>query len=596
MECGLAPDGRAVLFSTYGPSVRVWDLATGKERPALGGHKKWTRWFPVSPDRKTIVTGGNDSFVLVRDWPSGKVVRTIDLGRADGIQRMTIAGDPPRLEVLFWGEQALHFYDLGTGKERASPPDSHQSDVYGAALAPDGHLLSYSKDGTIRTWDLKTGKVVGLLPVEQDLNASGFAVSPDGRLLAVTPNSAINVIHVYERATGKLIRQLTAEKTLGKHLVFSPEGHWLVRADRFAGVFRVWDVSTGRTVLKGKHQVAHGITCTFSPDGRQFAASDDGLVRFWDVRTWKEQPRWKGTAPLGLVYSPDSRTLAAAGVESIRLHEVATGRERAHIRSKGYPEGNLQFSPTGRWLAWTSSPVAQRGEERLRWPPNGTIGTIFVWDVHRGEMLGSFTGHDDTITGLVFTADERALVSASADSTMLVWDIARLATTKPTLQAGNVETAWRTLLGDDARAAYEAIRALASSPDGAVGLLARHLEPAAPIGAKRIAACLRDLDSDEFAVRQRATRDLEQMGDQVVPALERCLAGRPSLEVRKRVEQVLEKALAPNPRRLRQSRALEALERMGSDGARRLIEALAKGDPDARLTRDARAALLRMRR
>ena len=327
-----------------------------------------------------------------------------------------------------------------------------------------------------------------------------------------------------------------------------------------------------------------------------FAAPDDGLVRFWEVRTWKEQRTWKASTPLGLVYSPDSRTLAAASVEGIRLYEVATGRERAHIRCKGYPEGNLQFSPAGRWLAWSSSPVAQRQEKRLRWPPNRTIGTIFVWDIHRGEMLGSFTGHDDTITGLVFTADDRALVSASADSTMLVWDIARVATKKPTLKAGNVETAWRTLLGDDARAAYEAIRALASSPDGAVELLARHLKPAALIDAKRIAASLGDLDSDEFEVRQRATRDLEQMGDRVVPALERCLAGRPSPEVRKRVEQILEKALAPNPQRLRQSRALEALERMGCDGTRRLIEALAKGDADARLTRDAKAALMRMRR
>src|SRR5262249_52919156 len=153
----------------------------------------------------------------------------------------------------------------------------------------------------------------------------------------------------------------------------------------------------------------------------------------------------------------------------------------------------------------------------------------------------------------------------SADSTMLVWDIAAVATKKPTLKAGNVEKAWRTLLSDDARAAYEALRVLATSPDGAVKLLARHLEPAAPIDAKRIDACLLDLDSDEFMVRERARRDLEQMGDQVVPALERCLAGRPSLEVRKRVERILEKALAPNPQRLRQSRALEALERMGCD-------------------------------
>ncbi len=159
-----------------------------------------------------------------------------------------------------------------------------------------------------------------------------------------------------------------------------------------------------------------------------------------------------------------------------------------------------------------------------------------------------------------------------------------------------METAWRTLLGGDAKAAYEAIRALASSPDAAVQLLARHLKPAVPIDAKRIDACLRDLDSDKFAVREQATRDLKQLGDQAAPVLERFLAGSPTPEARRRVELVLEKALVQEPQRLRQIRALEALEWMGSDGARRLLETLAKGAPDARLTRDAKAALARLRR
>ncbi len=171
------------------------------------------------------------------------------------------------------------------------------------ALAPDGKLLSFSKDATIRTWDVKTGEAVGRLAVEQDLNAAGFAVSRDGRLLAVT-SSAMNAIHVYERATGKLILKLSVEPKLGKHLVFSPDGHWLARADRFDGVFQVWDVSTGRTVLKGKHKVAYGIACTFSPDGRQFAASDDGAVRFWDVRTWNEQPELQGDRSSGTGLQP----------------------------------------------------------------------------------------------------------------------------------------------------------------------------------------------------------------------------------------------------------------------------------------------------
>jgi WD40 repeat protein len=49
---------------------------------------------------------------------------------------------------------------------------------------------------------------------------------------------------------------------------------------------------------------------------------------------------------------------------------------------------------------------------------------IDVWDLQRGELLGTFTGHDDAVTGLAFTADDRALASSSDDSTILVWDLA----------------------------------------------------------------------------------------------------------------------------------------------------------------------------
>ena len=43
-------------------------------------------------------------------------------------------------------------------------------------------------------------------------------------------------------------------------------------------------------------------------------------------------------------------------------------------------------------------------------------------------------------------------------------------------------------------------------------------------------------------------------------------------------------------------RALAVLERIGSDDARQLLAALAKGDPEARVTQEAAAALERLQR
>ncbi len=71
------------------------------------------------------------------------------------------------------------------------------------------------------------------------------------------------------------------------------------------------------------------------------------------------------------------------------------------------------------------------------------------------------------------------------------------------------------------------------------------------------------------------------------------LSGELSLEVRRRIERLL--GTLEGSERLRGRRALAALERIGTPEARRLLEVLAGGVPGAHLTREARAAVNRLR-
>jgi len=81
-------------------------------------------------------------------------------------------------------------------------------------------------------------------------------------------------------------------------------------------------------------------------------------------------------------------------------------------------------------------------------------------------------------------------------------------------------------------------------------------------------------------------------------ALRKALAGDPSLEVRQRVERLLDNLTGQVPQagRLRELRAVELLELVGSPEARQLLQALAEGAPEARLTREARSAIRRLTR
>ena len=127
-------------------------------------------------------------------------------------------------------------------------------------------------------------------------------------------------------------------------------------------------------------------------------------------------------------------------------------------------------------------------------------------------------------------------------------------------------------------------------------LLKKRLQRAAPVDAQRIARLIKDLDDDDFRVREKATVELKKFGDLAEPAVRKALAVQQSAEVRLRLESLLENLGDPNSssERLQAVRAIEALEHIGTPVAQEVLKTIAKGSPGARLTQEAKASLDRL--
>jgi hypothetical protein len=185
---------------------------------------------------------------------------------------------------------------------------------------------------------------------------------------------------------------------------------------------------------------------------------------------------------------------------------------------------------------------------------------------------------------------------------LLVWDVAGVAARQPRLQARPdapaVASAWDDLAGADAKTAYRAVGLLAEAPGQSLPFLRERLRPAQPVDARRVERLLAALGSEDFAERERATQELEREGDQAEAALRRLLAGNPSPEARRRAEGLLGRLDGPLPpgELLRALRAVEVLECLGTPESRQVLEVLARGAPEARLTREAKASLERLAR
>ena len=218
-----------------------------------------------------------------------------------------------------------------------------------------------------------------------------------------------------------------------------------------------------------------------------------------------------------------------------------------------------------------------------------------ILDAYTGDLLLRRVGHRGTVHSFAFSTDGRKLATISEDTTGLIWDLHELLPKrKAPLRRARAEllSLWDDLAGADGIKAYQAIGKLATAPDDAAPFLREGLRPVPAFDTRRFTELLRDLESDQFAVRQRASADIEALGGSARPALQKALTDPPSLEFRQRVQSLLTKL--DERSRPRELRALEALERMRTPVAGQLLQTLAKGAAGATLTQEAKASLQRM--
>jgi hypothetical protein len=228
----------------------------------------------------------------------------------------------------------------------------------------------------------------------------------------------------------------------------------------------------------------------------------------------------------------------------------------------------------------------------------GGDGTVRLWDLPSGKEVGCLQGHNGYVWAVAFSPDGRTLVSGGLDKTAHLWDVSRITGRRrePAERLPvDLEADWKDLAGD-AAAGYAALARLVSSPERAVAFLGKQLQSTKPPDAKRIERLLAGLDDEQFQVREEATKELESLSGFAAPALRKALAGKPSLEVKRRLETLLHRldGGSLSAETVRQIRAVEALEAIGNPRARRLLDKLAAGPADMRLTQEAKAAAGRL--
>jgi hypothetical protein len=228
---------------------------------------------------------------------------------------------------------------------------------------------------------------------------------------------------------------------------------------------------------------------------------------------------------------------------------------------------------------------------------------VRLWDLPSGKELRRLGKEVDPFKGgwvlaVAFSPDGRTLVSGGLDKTAHVWDVSPI-TGRPRAMAqrslAELERDWQDLAKDSV-SAHTALGRLVLSPERAVAFLGKQLQSIEAVDPKRLQRLIADLDSDQFRVREQATKELAALAEQAGPALRKALAGSTSPEASRRLGALLDRLEGGSlsAETIRQIRAVEALESIASSEARRLLEKLVAAPAETRLAAEAKAAAGRL--
>jgi WD40 repeat protein len=199
----LSPDGK--LLAVGNEEIRVYDLASGKEKVKLAGHGRVCQSLAFGPDGKTLLSAGEE---------------------------------PPITTGELRYQFSLKLWDLSTGKEVRTLPHPAGWGIKQVAYSPDGKLAATNT----HVWNVTTGKMVRALA----FGVESPQFSPDGKLLALAYQYAVpkskGWIELWDMMSGEKVAVLEGHTGMIAALAFSADGKYLVSGSEDTSA-RVWELA-----------------------------------------------------------------------------------------------------------------------------------------------------------------------------------------------------------------------------------------------------------------------------------------------------------------------------------------------------------------
>jgi WD40 repeat protein len=277
----LSPDGKTAATGSWDNSIKLWDVASGKELRALAQHKGAVLALAFAPDGKTLLSGGDDK-ATVRWDVAGQVLETETATYKAAVEAVAFSPDA-KLFATGSAEKA-HVWKLPQGQHQLVLDDpalpaprerAHRRPIHGLAFSPDStKLATGSGDETVKLWEVASGKLLRTFEGHSG-RVTAVAFTPDGKKLA--SGCSDHNVRIWDLAAATDPVTLEHEDSVNG-IAFSADGARLAAAT--LEHTHLWDVAAAKECEKLECESPNVRAVAFAPDGKSLVtASSDGGVR-----------------------------------------------------------------------------------------------------------------------------------------------------------------------------------------------------------------------------------------------------------------------------------------------------------------------------
>ncbi len=387
IAAALSPDGKLLIASTWAGDLLCLETAGLRQvqkatlRPGYG-----ITHLVFSPDGRILYAGGNDQLAIL---DPGNLHQPAVWFRLD--TTLSALRYHPYHHTFLLGFADGHIEERTPAGAMIQTFRGHSDQVLALAVSPrDSSLASGGRDAVIALWN-PAGELK-LKIKAHDLRVNALAWTPDGqRLLSASTDHLIKC--------------------------WSPEGNWV-------------------TTYKGHTGFVNALALT--ADGRAFvSAGEDNAVRLW--KTESKVIRHFGGHPDGV-----SEAVFAAG-ESVVLTGSDAGQNDAgeKLNDPGYGlrlllDAMFKLEPRSAFV-WDAASGGKALELKghagginavaanragTRYATASDDKSVVLWD-RQGQALTTLSGgHHRKVLDVVFSPDDRYILSAGYDSAVVLWDAA----------------------------------------------------------------------------------------------------------------------------------------------------------------------------